>query len=204
MDRKDTNGDGIRDENGTEMTILSTSSVNLVRQKSQEIIKQNLESIGMSVELKNVEASVYFGDPANPDSVNRFSLDLQRFAFDSETPEPDSYMELYACSQISQKESQRAKENSSRYCNPDYDALLEELKREVDPDKRKALFIEVNDPLIEDVALIPLVRRSDSYAIANALTNLEFTLWMTLLLDYSLTRRFCPDDRANQCCRPTQ
>lgn len=70
MDRKDTNGDGIRDENGTEMIILSTSSVNLVRQKTQEIIKQNLESIGMSVELKNVEASVYFGDPANPDSVN--------------------------------------------------------------------------------------------------------------------------------------
>ncbi len=174
---KDTNNDGVRDKDGVEMTLLFTSSVNPVRQKTQEIIKQNLETIGMSVELKSVEAGVYFGDPANPDSVNRFNSDLQLFAFDSETPEPDSYMELYACSQISQKENQWAKENSSRYCNPEYDALLEELKQEIDPDQRKALFVQMNDLLIEDVALIPLVRRSDSYAIANTLTNLEFTPW---------------------------
>ncbi|MGB7084385.1 MAG: peptide ABC transporter substrate-binding protein, partial [Phormidesmis sp.] len=93
---KDTNNDGVRDKNGVEMNILFTSSVNPVRQKTQEIIKQNLESIGLSVELKSVDAGVYFGDPANPDSVHRFNADLQLFAFDSETPEPDSYMELYA------------------------------------------------------------------------------------------------------------
>jgi peptide/nickel transport system substrate-binding protein len=174
---KDTNNNGVRDKGGVEMNILFTSSVNPVRQKSQEIIKQNLESIGMSVELKSVEAGVYFGDPANPDSVHRFNADLQLFAFDSETPEPDSYMELYACDQISQKANQWAKENSSRYCNPQYDALFTRLKREIDPQKRKALFIEMNDLLVEDVALIPLVRRSDAYAIATSLTDLEFTPW---------------------------
>ncbi|MEL6856426.1 MAG: peptide ABC transporter substrate-binding protein, partial [Cyanobacteria bacterium J06607_13] len=131
---QDTNNNGIRDKNGVEMTLLFTSSVNSVRQKTQEIIKQNLESIGMSVELKSVEAGVYFGDPANPDSVHQFNADLQLFAFDSETPEPDSYMELYACDQISQKENQWSKENSSRYCNPEYDALLEQLGTEIDPE----------------------------------------------------------------------
>ncbi|MEM9089815.1 MAG: peptide ABC transporter substrate-binding protein [Cyanobacteria bacterium P01_F01_bin.53] len=174
---KDTNNNGTRDKNGVEMNILFTSSVNPVRQKTQEIIKQNLESIGMSVELKSVEAGVYFGDPTNSDSVHQFNADLQLFAFDSETPEPDSYMELYACDQISQKENQWSKENSSRYCNADYDALLEKLGTETEPEKRKALFIEMNDLLVEDVALIPLVRRSDAYAIASSLTNLEFTPW---------------------------
>ncbi|MBE9059435.1 peptide ABC transporter substrate-binding protein [cf. Phormidesmis sp. LEGE 11477] len=173
----DTNDNGIRDQNGVEMELLFTSSVNPVRQKTQEIIKQSLESIGMSVELKSVEAGVYFGDATNPDSVNRFLADLQLFAFDSETPEPDSYMELYACDQISQKENQWSKENSSRYCNPEYDALLDQLAQEIDPEKRVALFVEMNDLLIEDVALIPLVRRSEAYAIANRLTNLEFTPW---------------------------
>ena len=174
---KDTNNNGVRDKNGVEMNLLFTSSVNPVRQKTQEIIKQNLESIGMSVELKSVEAGVYFGDPTNPDSVHRFHADLQLFAYDSETPEPDSYMELYACDQISQKENQWGKENSSRYCNLEYDALLDRLAGEVDPDERRALFVEMNDLLIEDVALIPLVRRSDPYAIATSLTNLEFTPW---------------------------
>ena len=174
---KDTNGDGVRDKNGVEMSILFSSSVNPVRQKTQEIVKQNLEAIGMAVELESVEPGVYFGDTTNPDSVYQFKSDLQLFAFDSETPEPDSYMELYSCEQIAQRENQWSKENSSRYCNLDYDALLTQLKQETDADKRRDLFVEMNDLLIEDVALIPLVRRSDAYAIANSLTNLEFTPW---------------------------
>ena len=174
---EDTNNNGVRDKNGVEMNILFTSSVNPVRQKTQEIIKQSLESIGMSVELKSVEAGVYFGDSTNPDSVHQFNADLQLFTFDSETPEPDSYMELYACDQISQKENQWSKENSSRYCNPEYDALLDQLATEVDPQKRANLFVEMNDLLIEDVALIPLVQRSEGYAIASSLTDLEFTPW---------------------------
>ena len=174
---KDTNGDGVRDKDGVEMTILFTSSVNPVRQKTQEIVKQSLESIGMSVELKSVEAGVYFGDATNPDSVHQFNSDLQLFTFDSETPEPDSYMELYACDQISQKENQWSKENSSRYCNLEYDALLDQLATEVDPQKRTDLFVAMNDLLIEDVALIPLVQRSEGYAIASSLTGLDFTPW---------------------------
>ena len=174
---KDTNNNGIRDKGGVELDILFTSSVNPVRQKTQEIIKQGLESIGMSVELKSVEAGVYFGDATNPDSVHQFNADLQLFAFDSETPEPDSYMELYACDQISQKENQWSKENSSRYCNPTYDALLVQLATEIDPDERTDLFIAMNDLLIEDVALIPLVQRSEAYAVASSLTGLEFTPW---------------------------
>ncbi|MEO0769704.1 MAG: ABC transporter substrate-binding protein, partial [Cyanobacteria bacterium J06649_4] len=173
----DTNNDGVRDKDGVEMNLLFTSSVNPVRQKTQEIIKQNLESIGMSVELKSVEASVYFGDPTNPDSVHQFNSDLQLFAFDSETPEPDSYMELYACDQISQKENQWSKENSSRYCNPEYDALLDQLATEVDQDKRIDLFVQMNDLLIDDVAVIPLVRRSEAYAIASSITGADFTPW---------------------------
>ena len=174
---KDTNNNGTRDKNGVEMEILFSSSVNPVRQKTQEIIKQNLESIGMSVELQSVEPGVYFGDPTNPDSVYRFKSDLQLFAFDSETPEPDSYMELYACDQIAQKENQWSKENSSRYCNPEYEALLSQLKQGTDREKRRDLFIQMNDLLVEDVALIPLVRRSDAYAISNSLTGLDFTPW---------------------------
>ncbi|MEL7330961.1 MAG: peptide ABC transporter substrate-binding protein [Cyanobacteria bacterium J06560_2] len=45
---KDTNNNDVRDKGGVEMNILFTSSVNPVRQKTQEIIKQNLESIGMA------------------------------------------------------------------------------------------------------------------------------------------------------------
>ena len=173
----DTDNDGVRDKDGVEMRLLFSTSVNPVRQKTQEIIKQNLESIGMQVELKTVDASIYFGDPTNPDSVNTFYADLQLFAFDSETPEPDSYMRLYSCDEIAQSENQWSKENISRYCNPEYDALLDQLDQEIDPERRRDIFIQMNDLLIEDVALIPLVHRSDALALSRSLTNFEFTPW---------------------------
>lgn len=173
----DTNNNGIRDKNGVEMQLLFSTSVNPVRQKTQEIVKQNLESIGMEVELKTVDASIYFGDPANPESTNTFYADLQMFFFDSGTPEPDSYMQLYACNEIAQKENHWSKANISRYCNPEYDALLAQLSQELDPERRRELFIAMNDLLIEDVALIPLVHRSDALALSTSLTDTEFTPW---------------------------
>ena len=174
----DSNNNGIRDQNGVEMRLLFTTSVNPVRQKTQEIIKQSLESIGMQVELKTVDAGTYFfGDPTNPDSNDTFYADLQMFTSSSGTPEPDSTMALFACDEIAQKENQWSKGNLSRYCNPEYDALLEQLEQELDPERRQALFIQMNDLLIEDVALIPLVRRSTALALSNSLMDTAFTPW---------------------------
>ena len=56
----DTNGNGTRDKDGQEMEMVFQTSVNPVRQKTQEIVKQSLEEIGIGVELKSIDASVYF------------------------------------------------------------------------------------------------------------------------------------------------
>lgn len=173
----DSNNNGIRDKNGVEMQLVFQTSTNPVRQKTQELIKQNLELLGMDIELKAIESSVYFGDSTNPDSVYAFNADLQMFAYNSETPEPDAYMNLYACDQISQQENQWAKENLSRYCNPEYDRLLAQLNTSLDPEERRSLFIQLNDLLIQDYALVPLVHRSDAVVVSNALANLRFSPW---------------------------
>ena len=70
---KDTNGDGIRDKNGVEMKIVFQTSVNPLRQKTQAVIKQSWQTLGLDVELKSVDASVFFSsDPSNNDTVERF------------------------------------------------------------------------------------------------------------------------------------
>ncbi|XTZ10175.1 MAG: peptide ABC transporter substrate-binding protein, partial [cyanobacterium endosymbiont of Rhopalodia yunnanensis] len=74
---KDSNNNGIRDKNGTEMKVVFQTSVNPLRQKTQEIVKQGLRKIGVDVELKNVDASIFFSsDPANNDTVEPFYADL--------------------------------------------------------------------------------------------------------------------------------
>ncbi|MEM8808668.1 MAG: peptide ABC transporter substrate-binding protein, partial [Cyanobacteria bacterium P01_G01_bin.38] len=134
---QDTNGDGIRDKDGTELKLLFITSVNPVRQKTQEIIKQTLGGLGIEVELKSLDASVYFsGDPASTDTVEHFYADLQMFATGNVNPDPGAYMKTYTCDEITQKENNWSKQNYSRYCNPAYDALWQQSLSELDAEAR--------------------------------------------------------------------
>ena len=175
---KDTNGNGIRDKNGTEMQLVFQTSVNPLRQKTQAVAKQGLESIGVGVELKSIDPSVYFSsDSSNEDTVEHFYADLQMYTTGNTSPDPAAYMNFMTCDQIPQKENNWSGDNNSRYCNPEYDRLWQEASQELDPEKREQLFIEMNDLLIEDAAVIPLVHRADVMAFSNSLTGYEPTAW---------------------------
>lgn len=177
---KDTNGNGIRDKNGVEMKVLFQTSVNPVRQKTQEIIKQALTSIGVGVELKSIDGSIYFsGDPSNPDTIGRFQADLQMFSTGNSNPEPGAYMKGFTCDDIPQKKNNWSKSNYSRYCNPEYDKLWQQSNTELNPEKRQQLFIQMNDLLFKDTAVIPLISRADVNGVSNRLVGVNSTPWDT-------------------------
>ena len=175
---EDTNGNGIRDKNGTEMQVVFQTSVNPLRQKTQAIVKQGLQSVGVGVELKSIDPSVYFSsDPSNNDTVEHFHADLQMYTTGNTIPDPGTYMNFMTCAQIPQKANNWSGDNNSRYCNPEYDRLWQEASRELDASKRSQLFIEMNDLLIENTVVIPLVHRADVMAFSNSLTGYAPTAW---------------------------
>ncbi|MEH2090327.1 peptide ABC transporter substrate-binding protein [Nostoc sp.] len=175
---KDTNGNGIRDKNGVELKVLFQTSVNPVRQKTQEIVKQSLTSIGVGVELKSIDSSIFFSsDPANPDTLARFQADLQMFSGGNSNPDPGTYLKNWTCNEIPQKKNNWSKPNSSRYCNPEYDKLWQQSNTELDPQKRRQLIIQMNDLLIKEQAVIPLISRANVNGVSNRLTGIDVTPW---------------------------
>lgn len=175
---KDSNGNGIRDKDGVEMNILFQTSVNPLRQKTQQVIKQSLESIGVEVELKSVDPSVFFsGDPANTDTAEHFYADFQMFTTGNTNPDPGGYFKNYTCDEIPQKSNNWTGDNASRYCNPQYDALWQQSTTELDPKKRQEIFIKMNDLLVTDAIVIPLVHRADVIGVSNRITGVELTPW---------------------------
>jgi peptide/nickel transport system substrate-binding protein len=71
---------------------------------------------------------------------------------------------------IPQKENGWAEVNESRYNNPAYDALYDEAAQTTDPQRAAELFIQMNDMLIDDVVVIPIVQRaSEKYGLAKDL-----------------------------------
>ena len=175
---KDSNGNGTRDKNGVEMQMVFQTSVNPLRQKTQAVVKQGLQSIGIGVELKSVDPSVYFSsDSSNNDTVEHFYTDLQMYTTGNTSPDPAAYMNFMTCNQIPQQVNNWSGDNASRYCNSEYDRLWQEASRELDPDRRNQLFMEMNDLLIENVSVIPLVHRADVMAFGNSMTGYEPTAW---------------------------
>lgn len=174
----DSNNNGTRDKDGQEMQIVFQTSVNPVRQKTQEIVKQSLEQVGIGVELKSIDASVYFSsDPANRETLDRFSADLQMFATGNTNPDPGAYMKTYTCDEITQKANNWSKGNYARYCNPEYDALWEQAALELNPEVRQGLFIQMNDLLINEAAVMPIVHRADVSGVSSRLTGINLTPW---------------------------
>ncbi|MEL6224783.1 MAG: peptide ABC transporter substrate-binding protein [Cyanobacteria bacterium J06627_8] len=174
----DSNANGTRDKDGVEMNVVFQTSVNSIRQKTQEIVKQSLESIGIGVELRSIDASIYFsGDPANDDTVEKFYADIQMYTTGNTSPDPSDYLKTFTCSDIPQPENNWLGLNSARYCNPEFDALWESAASELDPERREELFIEMNDILADARVVLPVIHRAETVGASDRLQGLNLTPW---------------------------
>jgi len=167
----------VRAKDGVELNITFVTSISSVRQKEQAIIKQALDQIGFRTELRQVDAAVYFDSSAgNEQNINHFYNDLQMYANNATTPIPLAYMSSWYAGpegeNIAQASNDWSGQNFSRFLNADYDKLFEQARLETDLEKTAQLFIQMNDILINDVAVVPIVNRSAStYGISTTLRN---------------------------------
>lgn len=175
---RDTDGDGIRDKGGQRLELLYQTSINPVRQAAQEIVKNALDPIGVRIELKNIDSSIFLGPPENTTETRRqFYADLEQFAFSNKNPDPQAYLQGWTCGDAAQKANNWSLSNWARYCNPDFDAMFAELRTVIDPDERRELIVRMNDFLVEDAALIPLVHQAEASGLAPDIRGLDVTPW---------------------------
>ncbi|MEL6385634.1 MAG: peptide ABC transporter substrate-binding protein, partial [Cyanobacteria bacterium J06626_18] len=141
----DTNDNGIRDREGTEMEVVFQTSVNPVRQKTQTAVKESLKQIGIDVEIKRIRVDDFFsGDPAQTNSINHFYADMQAYTTGNDHPDPTIYLSWWTCDQIANQANQWQEPNNARYCNAEYDELWQAATKELTPEKRAALFQEMD------------------------------------------------------------
>jgi peptide/nickel transport system substrate-binding protein len=176
---KDTNGDGVREKDGMDLRLTYQTSTNAVRQDFQSIIKQNWAEIGVDTELRNIDASVFFGgDPASPDTFQKFYSDVEMYANNFDGTDPEQYLTQYTCEKAPRPETQWQGENINRFCSEEYDAMAVELGRTGDPAKRQALAKKMNDALTKDtMTIVPLVDRGRVSAAANTLGGVVLNTW---------------------------
>ena len=162
-------GDGTRSKDDVELSVTYATSVNQVRQKTQAVVKANLEEIGFAIQLEQVDAGIFFdSSPGNDQSNTKMYTDMNMFTSGVGAPPPVAFMVRFYAGpnneEIAQQENGWAGRNFLRWKNEEYDALYEQAQTESDPERQAELFIQMNDIVINENAVIPLVSPGNKQA----------------------------------------
>jgi peptide/nickel transport system substrate-binding protein len=169
--------DGIRAKDGKRLKFVYQTSINAPRQKTQAIVKQAAARAGIDMELKSVTASVYFSsDVANPDTYSHFYTDIQMYTTTMTQPDPELFMNQFTSWEIASKDNKWQGRNITRWKSEEYDKIYKAAESELDPVKRAALFIKMNEMVIQNVVVIPVVFRPRVAAVSNRL-HVEQSGW---------------------------
>lgn len=173
----DTDGDGVRDKDGVRLRLIYQSALNPRFQAIQQMVEDDLEAVGIEVVSQVIDPSDFYGgDPANPRTVEKFAADIQQYDTPSPTPDPGPYLGYWTCGQIPQPDNWSGF-NSARWCNATYDALYAQSQTELDADQRRDIFIQMNDILVADRFMLPIVRLANVSGVSNELEGIELTPW---------------------------
>lgn len=176
-----------RSKDGVSIEILYQTSINQLRQKTQEIIKQSWEQMGVSVQLKSIDAAVFFSaDAGNPDTWSHFYADVEMAAITT-NPFPQPLMRYWLsadpATDIPQKSNSWTGRDLTRWQNQEFNDLYEQVRTELDPAKQAELFIAMNDLIVNDVATIPLVHRATPAAQSIKLVGNNPSPWTEFTWD---------------------
>ena len=171
------NGD-TRSKDGVKMEFQFTTTISSVRQKTQQVVKANLGKLGITVNLQQTDAGIFFNsDAGNTQSLPHFYTDMEMYTGTVTSGSPTDYMLGYYAgpdrSNIAQKSNVWNGGNSQRYINADYDTLYEQLTSGTitDINQFNQLIIKMNDLVINDNAMVPLINVGNKYCVHSSLVH---------------------------------
>lgn len=141
-------------ENGFKSSIWTND--NPQRQQIAVLLQEELKKVNVEVEIEVMEFGAYLDKTANGEH--------DMFILGWSNPTGDADYGLYALFHSSQKGDPG---NRSFYENPEVDKLLEQGRRESDPDERIKIYNKVQEHLIEDAPMAYLIHTEYLTGVSN-------------------------------------
>jgi peptide/nickel transport system substrate-binding protein len=86
-------------------------------------------------------------------------------------------MSGWTCSEISGPDNNWLGNNVTRWCNPAYDELGVQMSKTAVLEERASLAKQMNDMLVQNGVILPLVYRGSVSAYNNTVQNVEINAW---------------------------
>ena len=161
----------VRSKDGVELSYVYHTTINAVRQDTQAVVQANLAEVGIEVELKSTDSTIFFDSGVGNDlNYPHFYSDVEMYTTNPTSPFPTDYLQIFYAGpenrNIAQQSNDWSGQNITRYANPEYDAAIEAALSTTDPEVATAAIIRCSDILTDDAAVIPLVNRGGGGAAA--------------------------------------
>ncbi|MDD6283095.1 MAG: glutathione ABC transporter substrate-binding protein [Oribacterium sp.] len=155
-------------ENGfTAKFMYSNTSTN---QKVAEFLKQQLQQVGINLELEALESAVLNQKVQDSTAAGKDAeVELYYSGWSSSTGDAD-----WALRPMLAKESEPPMSyNISYYENDEVDQLLKDALATSDSDKRKDCYAKIQDIVWEDCPVVPLFHMQNTIAVSNKIANVK-------------------------------
>jgi peptide/nickel transport system substrate-binding protein len=147
---------------------LMTTAGNRTRELIQQVLQSQWRQIGVDVRIQNQPARVFFGT-----TVTQRRYDMALFAWLS-SPESVPRSTLHS-SMIPTQANNWSGQNYTGFRNPDVDKLIDAIERELDREKRRALWHKLQAIYAEELPVLPLFFRADGFVVPPWLEGIEPT-----------------------------
>jgi peptide/nickel transport system substrate-binding protein len=147
---------------------ITTTAGNRIREQVAQVIQSQLRQVGIELRLK-AEPPRIFSEALN----RRNFTGLAMYAWVSR-PQGVPRSTLHS-EEIPTAKNAWSGQNYPAYANPEMDKALDAAERELDKDKRRSLFGEIQKLYAEDLPVLPLFFRVDPFVIPKALKGVRPT-----------------------------
>ena len=159
---------------------LMTTAGNRTRELVEQVLQSQWRKIGVEIRIKNEPARVLFGE-----TLPHRRFDMAMYAWIS-APGERAALDPPFGARSRAPTNGFAGQNLAGFNNPEMDRLIDALEIELDRDKRKTLWAEVQRLYATELPSLPLYFRSDSFILPKWLTGVRptgnqypTTLWIT-------------------------
>ena len=109
------------------------------------VLQQQLRDVGIALDIRTFEFATFFSD------VTRGAFQVHSLRWIGGNEDPDIFEYVFHSARITPRGA-----NRSFYANPRVDALIDQARKETDPNVRRQLYIEIQNVLAQDVPSINL------------------------------------------------
>ena len=169
---KDTNGDGVREKDGKDLTVSYGTTIKEDRQAVQAVIQQQLAQIGIKADIPSYEDNVFLASYDQDGPAAKGKVGMMEWSDASSFPDPDYY--YWYCSEIPTTDYP-AGQNWQYYCNKELDSLFKLQTTQVNPAERQKTFEKINQIFYDEVIWLGLWQDPDPWAISARLENVKFS-----------------------------